>query len=577
MQTQKQKAAKFAAKHLLSHPSSDLPKLKSTLAKKYKISILKNTEILSAAPTLAARKKLLPILQLRPMRTGSGVSPVAIMPKPFTCVGRCTYCPQGENAPKSYTGFEPATMRAIENHYDPRAQIESRLSQYAALGHPTDKCEVILMGGTFLAVPRHYRHEFLLGTFEAFNSPKIKKQKTPPKQIDPRTQEKYSPPIARNIANSLSKYEKMPLEKLDKLLVAAQKKNESSRHRIIGMTFETRPDWCTQKDIDETLFLGGTRVELGVQTLQDEILDRVKRGHRMDAVYRATMDLRNSSFKIGYHMMPGLYGTKKSNTQNLIDIFTDSRLMPDMLKIYPCLVVPGTGLYEEWKAGKFTPLTTDEAIQLIADATPHFPEWVRVMRMQRDIPAPKIAAGVKNGNLHQLVLRELASRGQKCRCIRCREVFSPYRKESESQKSKMAAKKQTPKPLALEMVKRQYVAADGQEHFISFEDVEADLLAGFIRLRFPPFSHRPEINVQTALIRELHVYGSEFAIGAEKIQTKNANVQHQGIGKKLLQEAENMSRDAGKSKMLIISGIGTRNYYRKLGYERDGPYMGKNL
>ncbi len=566
-------AAKFAAKYLMSHPNSDLPKLKSKLASKYKTSILKNTEILAAAPSFAARKKLLPILQLRPMRTGSGVSPVAIMPKPFVCVGKCTYCPQGENAPKSYTGFEPATMRAIENHYDPRAQIESRLSQYGALGHPTDKCELILMGGTFLAVPKHFRHEFLLETFNAFNSPKLHAAKSPPKQIDPRTQKIYAPPIARKIANSLSKYEKMPLEKLDKLIASSQKTNESSSHRVIGMTFETRPDWCTRKDIDEVLFLGGTRVELGVQTLQDEILDRVKRGHRMDAVYRATADLRNASFKIGYHMMPGLYGTRQTNTQNLINIFTDSRLMPDMLKIYPCLVVPGTGLYEEWKAGKFTPLTTDEAIQLIADATPSFPEWVRVMRMQRDIPAPKIAAGVKNGNLHQMVMRELDKRGKKCRCIRCREVFSPYRKD-ENNKNKTRTTKQ--KPLQLEMVKRKYVAADGAEHFLSYEDIEADLLAGFIRLRFPPNSHRREISKNSALIRELHVYGSEYSIGADKISA-GQGAQHQGIGKALLKEAETMSRDAGKEKMLIISGIGSRNYYRKFGYERDGPYMGKKL
>lgn len=555
------KAASFeAAKHLLSHPSSGLHALKVRLSTKFGFpGVLKNSEILSAAKGRQEREKLLPLLQLRPSRTGSGVSPVAIMPKPFPCVGQCTYCPQGENAPKSYTGFEPATMRAIQNNFDPRAQIEARLSQYTALGHPTDKCEVILMGGTFLSVPKKYRHEFILEAFNTFNSPHIKRSAKIDGQKKP-------------ILPSLEKYSGVPLTKLDEMLSSAQEKNESSRHRVIGMTFETRPDWCKKAHIDEVLRLGGTRVELGVQTLDDAILDKVKRGHRMDAVYEATSLLRNAAFKIGYHMMPGLYGTKESNTSNLVRIFTDERLKPDMLKIYPCLVVPGTILAEEWKAGRFTPLTTDEAVEIIADATPSFPEWVRVMRMQRDIPAQKIAAGVKNGNLHQLVHRKLAERGQKCRCIRCREVFSPYRKE-EGKKS--GTEKQ--KPLNLDLVRREYVAAGGEEHFISFEDVEEDLLAGFIRLRFPPNSHREEIDKKTALIRELHVYGSEFSIGAERMPTKNANVQHRGLGKELLAEAEQTAKDAGKEKMLIISGVGARNYYRKFGYGRDGPYMGKAL
>jgi elongator complex protein 3 len=195
------------------------------------------------------------------------------------------------------------------------------------------------------------------------------------------------------------------------------------------------------------------------------------------------------------------------------------------------------------------------------------------MRMQRDIPAPKIAAGVKNGNLHQMVIRELEKRGQKCRCIRCREVFSPYRKD-ENNKNKTRNTKQ--KPLNLQLVKREYSASGGEEHFLSYEDIDEDLLAGFIRLRFPPNSHRPEIDSHTALIRELHVYGSEFSIGADKIAAGHA-AQHQGIGKALLQEAEEMSREAGKSKMLIISGVGVRDYYRKFGYGRDGPYMGKKL
>lgn len=504
-----------------------LQALKVEIAQKLGIiAIPKNAAILSSLPQSYKTKKVISILRTRLTRTASGVTPIALMPKPFPCPGQCTYCPQGANAPKSYTGFEPATRRAIQNDYDAFKQINARLCQYAALGQPTDKCELILMGGTFLSVPKSYQNQFVKDCYDAMNG------------------------------------------KVSKSLQEAQKANETSAHRVIGLTIETRPDWCSQQHIDEILEWGATRVELGVQTLDEEVLKRVKRGHGVDAVIDTTWRLKDAAFKVGYHFMPGLYSSKESDVRMLRELFENPSFKPDMLKIYPCLVMPGTELYNEWKAGRFEPIGSEEAVERIVEATKFFPPWVRVMRMQRDIPASLIAAGVKNGNLHQMVVRELKKRGQKCRCIRCREVFSPYRLAENGAQEK-------PKPLNLTLVERSYEASWGMEHFLSFEDVEQDLLAGFIRLRLPKKSHRKEITQSTALIRELHVYGQEVEIGRQ--EHEGVRVQHLGIGKSLLLRAEEIAQDAGKDKMVIISGVGARPYYARLGYCQEGPYMSKKL
>ncbi|MDE1797931.1 MAG: tRNA uridine(34) 5-carboxymethylaminomethyl modification radical SAM/GNAT enzyme Elp3 [Candidatus Micrarchaeota archaeon] len=559
--------SKAVVSELEREPGQSIEALKIRLAPQFGISgVLKNAAIFMALPPSERTPAIRSLLRTRLTRTGSGVTPVAVMPKPFPCPGKCTYCPtaireideteppskkgahplppstpSGKKremfAPKAYTGFEPATMRAIQNDYDAKRQIGMRLSQYEALGQPATKCELILMGGTFLSVPKDYRHQFVKECFEAFNG------------------------------------------EASDTLAAAQLKNESALHRVIGLTVETRPDWCTRRDIGEMLAWGATRVELGVQSLDDEVLEKVRRGHDSERAAQATADLKNAAFKVGFHFMPGLYSTHADDVRMLRRLFADSDFCPDMLKLYPCLVMPGTALYDEWKAGRFNPITTEEAVARIAEATKYFPPWVRVMRMQRDIPASKIAAGVKAGNLHQMVSRSLSEKGEKCRCIRCRETFSPYRREEGGSKKK----------LKLELVERQYEASGGTEHFLSFEDVEQDLLAGFIRLRLPPFSHRPEITPATALVRELHVYGQELAVGQPPSDSAGAPsglsrshlvsepVQHQGLGKRLLARAQEIARAAGRNKLLIISGVGARPYYAKLGYSRDGPYVAQAL
>ncbi|MFH1306645.1 MAG: tRNA uridine(34) 5-carboxymethylaminomethyl modification radical SAM/GNAT enzyme Elp3 [Candidatus Micrarchaeota archaeon] len=514
------KFVRAIALSIKSNPLQNIEKLKMKLCKKHKIPMIKNAKILSLLPSSLKSPLIIKKLSTRPTRTGSGVTPIAIMPPPFPCPGKCIYCPRGENAPQSYTGYEPATMRAIQNKYDAKKQIKMRLSQYEALGQPNEKCELIIMGGTFPAAPSKYTDKFIIQCYNAFNS-----------------------------KNSSS-------------LPRAKKINEKAKHRIIGLTIETRPDWCKISHIDKMLEWGATRVELGVQTLDNKILKKVKRGHDVNETIRATADLKNSAFKVCYHFMPGLYSTHKKDVEMLKKLFTNSSFCPDMLKLYPCLVMKNTKLYAEYQAGRFHPIDTQEAVSRIADAAKYFPPWARIMRMQRDIPANNISAGVKKGNLHQLVDMELEKRGEKLRDIRSREIFSLQRTGKNVGK------------LNFELVERKYNASNGIEHFISFEDIEKDLLAGFIRLRFPPSSHRKEITSSTALIRELHVYGKEVSIG---VDGEGGAIQHTGIGKQLLSRAEEIAQDNKKEKMLIISGVGARPYYRKFGYKLVGPYMGKKL
>lgn len=509
------------AEYIEKDPDLNLFFLKKRLSKKYGLNgTLQNAAILSRLKEGKKTPSVLDKLRSRPTRTGSGVTPIALMPKPYPCPGQCIYCPQGDNAPKSYTGFEPATMRAIQNDYDAKRQIHMRIDQYQALGQPTDKCELIIMGGTFLSIPKEYADSFVHQCFDALNG------------------------------------------STTKTLIEAQKSNETARHRAVGLTIETRPDWCKKNHIDRMLEWGTTRVELGVQTLDEEVLKKVKRGHDVKETIRATKDLKDSALKFAYHMMPGLYSDHESDVRMLRQIFEDPDFCPDMLKVYPCLVIEGTILYDEFKKGDFKPISNEEAVQRVADAAEHFPPWVRIMRMQRDIPAKKISAGVTSGNLFQLVDQELERRGKKLRDIRSREIFSMHRKDKRID------------DLNLEFVQRTYRASKGIEHFLSFEDIEKDLLAGFIRLRLPADSHREEITDTSALIRELHVYGSELALGNDP---NTSSAQHKGLGSKLLERAEQIAVENGKDNMVIISGVGTREYYKKFNYIHTGPFMAKKI
>ena len=515
--SERKRAAKEAADSLSKNPAQSIERLKNRMSLAHGISYLKNSEMLAFVPrtAVALRRALLK----SPTRTLSGVSPIALMPPPTPCPGKCIYCPRGKNAPQSYTGYEPTTMRAIECGYSARKQVEARISQYTAQGHGTDKCHLIVMGGTFLCSPKESQEKFMLDAYNELNG------------------------------------------KRSRALRAAIDANERAPHKAIGVTFETRPDFGMKKEADAMLSMGGTQVELGVQTLSDAVYRKVLRGHTVSDVARSTALLRDSGFKICYHMMPGLFATPKQDVGYFKALFTDERFQPDMVKIYPVLVMQGTPLHAMWKRGEFSPYATEEAADVIAQSTRFIPPYVRVPRIQRDIPSPLVAAGVKNSNLRQIVDGLLRERGEKCRCIRCREIGS------EERKGKVAGK------LKLEMKRLEYSAAGGKEIFLSFEDGEKDLIAGFLRLRIPASPHRDEL-AASSVVRELHVYGQEASIGEHAAEKE----QHRGLGARLLLEAERISRDeAGVEKISVLSGPGARGYYRKTGYSLVGAYMQKKI
>ncbi len=497
----------------------DITRIKAKIAKKYSLKrIPSNAEILAHASE-EDRRLLLPYLRRKPVRTISGVAVVAVMARPYPCPGECIYCPRGENAPQSYTGKEPATLRAIRAGYDPYIQTKDRLEQLKKIGHPIDKVELIVMGGTFPAQPKEYQEYFVTRCLDAMN------------------------------------------QKEAKSLEEAQKLNEKARIRCVGITFETRPDFAMEKETDLMLRLGGTRVEVGVQTISDEIYKKVKRGHGVKEVVKATRILKDSGLKVGYHMMPGLFSTFEEDLRMFKRIFQDEKFKPDTIKIYPTLVIKGTKLYELWKRGEYTPYNSEEAAELIVEIKKLMPKWVRTMRIQRDIPAQLIEAGVKRGDLGAMVYRKLKELGIRCRCIRCRDVGHLAYKEGIKVNED-----------AIEILVEAYKASEGEEHFISVEDLENDALIAYLRLRFPSKkAHRKEINEKTALIRELRVLGPVVPIG-EKIKEAE---QHKGFGARLLEKAEEIALKHCKEKILITSAIGTREYYRRFGYKREGPYMGK--
>jgi elongator complex protein 3 len=342
-----------------------------------------------------------------------------------------------------------------------------------------------------------------------------------------------------------------------------QAANEVSQIRCVGITFETRPDYCKEQDVDRMLQMGVTRVELGVQTIYNFIYHRIQRGHRVEDSVNATRILRDSGLKVAMHLMPGLFADQEQDLRMFKRIFSDESFKPDMLKIYPCLVTKGSGLYELWKNGHYQPYSTEEAVDLIVKVKKLLPKWVRTMRIQRDIPSPLIEAGVNKSNLGELVYQRLEEEDVQCQCIRCREV------------GHQAKQNINPNQENIQLFRDEYNAGNGRELFLSMEDPENQILLGFLRLRMPsPEAHRQEINNLTALVRELHVYGPMLPLGKKKDELW----QHKGYGEQLLAEAERISRDEyNKDQILISSGVGARNYYRKFGYDKLGPYMSKRL
>jgi elongator complex protein 3 len=492
-------------------------RLKAQLCKRHGLSrVPTNHEILAEVPE-EIRDIVEPLLRNKPVRTISGVAPVAVMTSPYDCPhGRCSYCPGGvkNNSPQSYTGREPAALRATMNEFDPYKQTHSRLEQLRAIGHRTDKVDLIVMGGTFTSRPEEYQEWFVRRCFDAMNG--------------------------RDSGS----------------LTEAHSANEGAHSRCVGLTVETRPDWFSAGQIDWSMRLGATKVEFGVQILDDQVLDGVRRGHHVQDVVDATQRAKDTGLKVCYHVMPGLPGSSKEKDLGSFKLmFSDERFRPDMLKIYPTLVVKGTELYDLWRDGGYTPLSEEDGIALVGEMKAEVPPYVRILRIQRDIPANLIEAGIRKGHLRELVAESMGERGKRCQCIRCREVGHMG----------VPASRDSPHPSMRTLA---YDASGGRETFISFESDNGGVLVGYARLRFPG-----NTEVAHAIVRELHVYGQMVPIA----DSPGEDWQHRGYGERLLAECERLSADQGYAEIVVTSGVGARGYYRSLGYCLRGPYMAKAL
>jgi len=483
----------------------DLERVKRTIARKYHV-MLGNADILECLNE-EDKERYRDLLRIKRTRTAAGVSVVAVMTSPAPCPhGRCIYCPGGKTSPQSYTGAEPAALRAAQYAYDPFAQTMARVKQLERIGHATEKIELIIMGGTFTARPKDYREWFVKRCYDAMN------------------------------------------EKESANLQEAMRVNERAAHRCIGITLETRPDFFMENEIRESLSFGATKVELGVQTAFDDILEKIGRKHGVKEVVRSTALAKDAGFKVCYHMMPGLpFSDDEKDLRSFKTIFEDERFKPDMLKIYPTLVIKGTELYNMWRRGEYEPLDDERAISLLARIKEMVPPWVRIQRIERDVPVKNIEAGIKRSDIRELVRERMKEEGKECRCIRCRE----------------AGFKKSFKPGVIELKKMEYEASGGRELFLSYEDVENDIIFAYLRLRL----------TKEPIIRELKVVGESLPLGT----TKNDAYQHKGYGKKLIEEAERIAEDRGYDRIRIICGPGVREYYEKLGYRLEGYYMAKPL
>ncbi|MCR4369404.1 MAG: tRNA uridine(34) 5-carboxymethylaminomethyl modification radical SAM/GNAT enzyme Elp3, partial [archaeon] len=443
-----------------------LNKLKLEIGAAMKIDRMpSNPDILMNTKPSKKTRELLALLAIKPLRTLSGVAPIAIMTKPINCPhGTCIYCPGGPNSafgnvPQSYTGNEPATMRAINNSYDPYRQTYNRLSQYYSTAHNPDKAELIIMGGTFPSFPKEYREEFITGAFCAAND--------------------FSKEFFTNGVFDSKKFSRaqknLPQEPLPKTTIEHEhEKNERAKIRIVTLCIETKPDWCKEKEINEMLRLGATRVEIGAQALDNAILKYTNRGHTVEDTIEATRLLKDSGLKVTYHMMPGQpLSNPKKDVEMFKELFENPDFRPDGLKIYPCMVMPGTALAKLYENGRFTPLTTQEAADIIAQGYKYFPEYTRVHRVQRDIPTKLSLGGIDKNNLRQLVEQKMREQGIVSRDIRQRESgISSLRGIHTDYEN-------------VELVERQYKASEWEEVFISFEDTKNNTMIGFCRLRKP--------------------------------------------------------------------------------------------
>ena len=467
---------------------------------------------LTEAGVLTPDRAFLRRLQRKPVRTSSGVAPVTVLTKPYACPGECIFCPTFDTMPKSYVPDEPGSLRALQNDFDPYRQTASRLRSFHDIGHDAAKVELLILGGTWSAYPRPYQEWFVQRCLDAMNG--------------------------RDSAS----------------IEEAQRWNETARHRNVGLVIETRPDAITPREVAHLRRLGVTKVQLGLQSLDDRVLELNKRGHTVEEMRQAVNILRGAGFKIVLHWMANLYGdTLASDYEDFQRLWSDPAIRPDELKIYPNSLLKETELYDYYLRGLYQPYTEEELVALIARCKTHVPRYCRINRVFRDIPSPHIVEGNKKTNLRQLVQTYMAQHDMVCRCIRCREVRGDSVDSAQ---------------LRLQILP--YDTAITRELFLSYITTD-DRLAGFLRLSLP---HSPDVVPiaeikHAAMIREVHVYGPALGIGAES----DGEAQHLGLGKRLIRKAQEIAQAEGYGHLAVISAIGVQGYYRKLGFAESGLYM----
>ena len=498
--------------------STDLALIKRKTAKKYKSACPSNISLLKVYHGLVDKKRVKPskkieqLLKTRPVRSISGIVNVSVLTKPYSCPGKCLFCPQEKNIPKSYLSGEPAVERAKKLNFNPYQQTQKRIEMLEKQGHTTDKIELRIIGGTWSYYPKKYQQWFVARCFQAANQFNGKKSK-------------------------LSS------------LFTEQKKNEKAKHRIIGLSVETRPDFINQAEIKNLRKIGATMVELGVQSIYDHVLDINNREHQVQETIKATKLLKDAGFKVLYQIMPNLLGSDlKKDKQMFKKLFSNQNFQPDLLKIYPCVLLKTTGLYKVWQKNKYQPYQEKQLINLIKSIKKIIPCYVRIQRISRDIPSNLIVAGpAQISNLRQILAINMEKNNWQCQCIRCREIKEKYNPKEK-----------------LYLARKNYLASQGKEIFLSFKD-KNNKLYSLLRLRI-------NSNNQ-AIIREIHTYGPVVSISEKK-----SAPQHQGLGKKLINQAEKITKQEFKlNKISVIAGVGARNYFRKLGYKLKNSYMVKKI
>lgn len=502
----------------------DLDKVKREMAEKFNSRPISNVELLESYHKLVKNKRIKRdkeieyLLIKRKVRSLSGIVNVSVLTKPYPCPGKCIYCPRENNIPQSYLKKEPAVQRAILSNFDPYLQIQTRLRSLVKTGHPVDKIELRIIGGTWSYYPRKYQSWFIAKCFQAANNfPK---------------KNSYKPSLEKE-----------------------QKKNEKAKNKIIGITVETRPDFINQEEIKRLRKLGITRVELGVQSIYEKVLKINKRGHGVSATIKATKLLKDAGFKVSYQMMPNLMGsTFKKDIKMFKEIFSNPDFRPDLLKIYPLALVKKSPLYKYYLKGEFKPYSKKKLTELLIAIKQQVPYWCRIQRVVRDIPSQDIAeGGAKTSNLREIAQKEMKERGLKCCCIRCREVRGDYDPKEK-----------------IYLFREEYRASKGKEIFLSFENKNRTRLYSLLRLRIPSQKkHFLPVLENSAIVREIHTYGRLRPF----LEKKMVSPQHKGLGKKLMKEAEKIAKNHNAGKIAVISGIGVRNYYRKLGYKLEQTYL----